>query len=256
MNAAVVKIRTPEGVVFSLPLAGLFHRMLAFLIDLGIIAAAGYFVQQGLSFLAVFGEDAFEAVVVVLYFAISVSYGALAEWLWRGQTVGKRLLKLRVVDASGLRLTPAQVAVRNVIRFIDFLPGLYFVGGVCCFFNTRGQRLGDLAAGTAVIRVPVLREPDVNQLLRNKYNSLAPYRHLEARVRQKASPEIAWLALEAILRRDQLTPAAQLELFHDFATYFKSLAEFPPDAIEQLPDEQYVRNVVELIFRRSAVSVS
>ncbi len=244
-----LKIRTPEGIEFALPLAGPVSRMLALLVDLGVVVAIGKVVQQILAPLGFFGKDFSNAVLIVAYFAISLAYTALAEWLWRGQTVGKRLLGLRVVDAGGFRLEPSQVIVRNLMRFVDALPALYFVGGIACLVSRHRQRLGDLAAGTVVIRAPKPARPDLDQLLGGKYNSLAEIRHLAARLRQKVQPEVAAIALEALLRRDELEPEARLELLGEMAQYYKGLVEYPAEVVEQMSDEQYVRNVVEILFR-------
>ncbi|HML16357.1 MAG TPA: RDD family protein [Bryobacteraceae bacterium] len=241
-------IRTPEGIEFALRLAGPFSRMLALAVDLAVIAMLGSVLEKILSPLRIFGGDFADAVHVVLYFAIALVYGAAAEWIWRGQTVGKRLLGLRVVDARGLRLEPAQVIVRNLLRVADALPALYFAGGLACVLNRRRQRLGDLAAGTVVVRTPRLARPDLDRLLGSKYNSLAEHRHLAARLRQRVRPEIAQLALDALVRREQLDPQARLALFAELARYFRSLVPYPPEVAEQLSDEPYVRNVVELVY--------
>jgi uncharacterized RDD family membrane protein YckC len=209
----------------------------------------GSVIRKILSPLVVFGQDFSGALDIVAYFAISLIYAAAAEWAWRGQTVGKRLLRLRVVDASGLRLEPAQVIVRNLMRLIDALPALYLVGGVACVVSRRRQRLGDLAAGTVVIRTPKLARPDLDQVLGGKYNSLAEHRHLAARLRQKARPEVARIALETLLRRDQLSAAARLQVFRELADYFRELAPYPPEVVEQLSDEAYVRDVVEILYQ-------
>jgi len=244
-----LRIRTPEGVEFALPLAGPFSRMLALAIDLAVIAMIDSVLEKVLGPLLVFGEDVATAVHVVVYFALVLVYGATAEWFWRGQTVGKRLLGLRVVDGRGLRLEPAQVIVRNLLRLLDALPAFYLVGGVACVFSRYHQRLGDLAAGTVVIRTPAHGAPDLDKLLAGKYNSLAEARHLAARLRQKVTPEMARIGLEALLRRDRLDPAARLELFRELADYFRALAPYPPDLVEQLGDEPYVRNVVAIVYR-------
>lgn len=243
-------IRTPEGIEFALPLAGPFSRMLALTIDLCVIAMLDSVLQKLLGPLGFFGEDLATAMHVVLYFALTLIYGAVSEWVWRGQTVGKRLVGLRVVDARGLRLEPSQVIVRNLLRFIDALPAFYLVGGAACVLNRYRQRLGDLAAGTVVIRTPTHIAPDLDELLGGKYNSLAESRHLAARLRQKVTPEVAHVALEALLRRDRLDPSARLTVFAELAGYFKSLVPYPADLLEQLADEQYVRNVVEILYRR------
>lgn len=242
-------IRTPEGIEFALPLAGPFSRMLALAVDLAAIAMLGSVLQKILAPFAIFGSDIVSALNIALYFAISLVYAAALEWIWRGQTVGKRLFHLRVVDARGLRLEPTQVIVRNLLRVVDALPALYLTGGIACVLDRHRRRLGDLAAGTIVIRTPNIARADLDQLLGSKYNSLAEYRHLAARLRQKVPPEIARIALDALVRRDSLDPAPRLAVFGDLARYFRALVAYPPDVSEQLADEAYVRNVVELIYR-------
>jgi uncharacterized RDD family membrane protein YckC len=214
-------IRTPEGIEFSLPLAGPFVRMLALIIDLMAIEAISEVLQTVLAPLAAFGPDLSGALQVVGFFVIYIVYGSLTEWLWRGQTIGKRVMGLRVVDSRGLRLEPSQVIVRNLMRFLDGLPALYLVGGVACVLNRHRQRLGDIAAGTVVVRSPRIEQPDLDQLLGGKYNSLAAHRHLAARLRQKVAPETGQIALEALLRRDELDPAARLQVFAALADYFR-----------------------------------
>ncbi|HLJ48483.1 MAG TPA: RDD family protein [Bryobacteraceae bacterium] len=250
MAAAVerLEIRTPEGVVFALPLAGPVTRFVAMLIDLAAITAAGGIVDRFLSFLKPFALG--QALLVVLYFVIFVGYAMIAEWLWRGQTIGKRLLGLRVMDARALHLDFSQIAIRNLLRFIDALPALYFVGGVFCFFTKHSQRLGDLAANTIVVRDVRPTQPDLTQLLGGKFNSLLEHRHLAARLRQRVPPPAASLAVDALLRREQFDPGSRLELFAQLAAYFRTFVEFPAEATEQLSDEQYVRNVAEILFSR------
>jgi uncharacterized RDD family membrane protein YckC len=244
-------IRTPEGIEFALPLAGPFTRMIAAIVDLLVVIVAGIMLERVLAPLNLFGQDTAQAVITVSYFAFNMLYGATCEWFWRGQTVGKRLLGLRVVEASGLRLNPSQIAVRNVMRLFDMLPAFYFIGGVACVWNHKRQRLGDLVAGTAVIRVPALTEPDLSQLEAGRHNSLARERHLAARLRQKVSPAIAGVALEALLRREALAPDARLALFRDLSHHFRPLVVYPAEIVEQLSDEQYVRDVVEILYTRS-----
>jgi hypothetical protein len=151
-----------------------------------------------------------------------------------------------------LRLRPSQIVVRNLLR--DLLPGLYLIGGVCCVLSSRRQRLGDIAAGTIVIRTPQLKEPDVDQVLGRKFNSLAESRHLAARLRQKVPAKVAHLALEAILRRDEIQPAARLALFREFGEYLKNVVPYPAEIVEQLTDEQYVRNTVDVLFQHNSLA--
>jgi uncharacterized RDD family membrane protein YckC len=244
-------IRTPEGIEFALPLAGPISRMLALVVDLCVVFTIGKLVEQMLTPLGLLGKDISDAVKMLAYFVISLAYMALAEWLWRGQTVGKRLLRLRVVDAGGLKLEPSQVIVRNLLRFLDGLPAFYLLGGIACLINSRCQRVGDIAAGTVVIRAPKLQRPDLDQLLGGKFNSLAEVRHLAARLRQRVRPEVGTIALEALLRRDEIEPRSRLKLFGEMAAYFRGLVEYPAEVVEQLSDEQYVRNVAEILYRRN-----
>jgi uncharacterized RDD family membrane protein YckC len=248
----VLRIRTPEGIEFALPLAGPFSRMLALVIDLAVIATLDSALGTLLAPLRVFGEDPATAIHVVLYFALTLVYGMAAEWLWRGQTVGKRLVGLRVVDARGLRLEPAQIVVRNLMRLLDALPAFYLVGGIGCVLNRYRQRLGDLAAGTVVIRTPRFLAPDVDKLTAGKYNSLAESRHLAARLRQKVTPDVARIGLEALLRRERMDADARLEVFGELAAYLRELVPYPLELTEQIGDEAYVRDVIAIVYTPSA----
>jgi len=190
-----------------------------------------------------------QGMMPLMQFVLMFGYSIYCEWFWRGQTVGKRVLRLRVIDAQGLRLKFSQIVIRNLLRFVDMLPLFYAVGGVACLLSTRAQRLGDFAANTLVVRIPKLTEPNLDQLMAGKYNSLRDYPHLEARLRQRISATEAAIALQAILRRDLLEPAARLELFEGIANHLRAKVAFPPEATEGLPDEQYVRNVVDSLYR-------
>jgi hypothetical protein len=186
---------------------------------------------------------------IIAFFVVSIGYGILTEWYWQGQTLGKKLLRLRVMDEQGLRLQFSQIMIRNLLRFIDSLPALYLAGGLVCLFNKRAQRLGDYAANTIVVWTPHVFEPDLDQLLEGKYNSFREYPHLEARLRQHVTPAEAQIAMQSIVRRDDLDPQARIELFRELTSYFKTIVRFPQEATDGLSDEQYVRNVVEALFR-------
>ncbi len=242
-------IRTPEGITFAQTLAGPMSRLLAWGVDCAIVLGLSWLTGMLLGLLGLISPDLAQALIVLAYFVISIGYGILLEWIWRGQTLGKRVLRLRVVDAEGLRLQINQVVIRNLLRFVDMLPSFYLVGGVACLLNRRYQRLGDIAANTVVVRTPKLNEPDLDQLLAGKYNSLREHPHLEARLRQRVSPAEAAIAMRALLRRDGLEPAARVELFGELTEHFRTLVTFPPEAIEGMPDEQYVRNVVDVLYR-------
>lgn len=246
MRRRALSIRTPEGVVFSQRLAGPLTRFLAWLIDLLCIGGVASVLAK---LLGAFGSNIGEAILTLGYFAVSIGYGILLEWAWRGQTVGKKLLGLRVVDVEGMRLQFDQVVTRNLLRSVDLLPAFYFVGGLACWWSEKCQRLGDIAANTIVIHTPRVYQPDVDQLMAGKFNSLRQHPHLVARLRQKVSPGEAATALRALIRRDEFEPAARVELFEQLAAYFQSKVAFPQEATDGVPEEQYVRNVVDVIYR-------
>lgn len=243
-----MKVQTPEGVQFSLLLAGPVTRFLAWIIDAGCIYIIVTTVGTLLGMLTVFSVDLGMALYILGGFILPIAYGISLEWLWRGQTLGKKVLQLRVVDVQGLRLEFSQVVIRNLLRAVDNLPFLYLTGGMACLLSRKCQRLGDMAANTIVIRNPVTRRPDLEQLLPDKYNSLKDYPHLVARLRHKVSLSEASIALRSVLRRDRFTDEARVELFRQLADHFRDLVEFPPEAVRGLTDERYVTNVVEILF--------
>jgi len=250
-RAATLTIRTPEGVAFALPLASPVARCLAWAVDFGCISVASGAVGGALGLLGLASADLARALTIVAYFALSLGYGIALEWKWRGQTVGKRLLHLRVVDQAGLRTRFSQIAVRNLLRPLDMLPAYYLVGGAACLLSSRAQRLGDLAAGTVVVRQPPVAEPDLDQLVGERYNSFRDHPHVAARLRHRLDPSLAALALGALVRRDRLESDARVALFAEVAARLRALAEFPEEATLGLTGEQYVRNAVDVFFRTS-----
>ncbi len=99
--------------------------------------------------------------MVLGFFAIFWGYNIAFEVLNSGRTPGKALNGIRVVLESGAPEPFAASAVRNVIRIIDILPGTYLVGVVSILVTSRNQRVGDLAAGTLVIRERTALPPEV-----------------------------------------------------------------------------------------------
>ena len=147
-------IDTPEGVPLELTLAGLGSRFASALIDYlieGVVLAA-LLIVLGYGFGVRPGGGAGDAVWALGFFAVFWGYNIAFEVLNSGRTPGKALNGIRVVLESGAPVAFAASAVRNVIRIIDILPGTYLVGVVSILVTRRNQRLGDLAAGTLVVR--------------------------------------------------------------------------------------------------------
>ncbi len=250
-STAVLNIATPEGVTFSLPLAGPVPRALAMMVDFGVTLAISKFINILVQLAAAFSGDLSAAMNILFHFVIMFGYSAVSEMLFNGQTLGKRVLNIRVMDERGLRLRPGQVLIRNLLRVADILPAFYALGGAFCLFSKRCQRLGDLAAGTVVVRDVKTAPPDIENVMGGRYNSFRDQPHLEARLRQKVSPQQAQVALAALVRLEQLEPEARLKLFALMAERFRSLVTFPEEVVFGITDEQYVRNTVDSIYRRS-----
>jgi uncharacterized RDD family membrane protein YckC len=251
MRSNTLRILTPEGISFTQHLAGPVTRFLAFAIDLAGITAISGVLSQLLLLAAIVSPDFALAARTISYFVVTIGYSILLEWRWRGQTLGKRVLKIRVVDADGFRLRPAQIVIRNLLRVVDLLPALYAVGGVCCLLSAKYQRLGDIAANTVVIYTAPEKIPDLELILSGTYNSLRNHTHLAAQLRKSVTTAEARLALEAVARRAELQPSSRLELYRQLANRFRTIVAFPEESLEGMTDEQYVRNVVDLIYRPS-----
>jgi uncharacterized RDD family membrane protein YckC len=224
-------------------------RFLAWGIDFACSAVIIFILNIAVKFISLVTPDLAATLSVLFYFGVSIGYALTQEWFWRGQTLGKRVLRLRVVDAQGLRLQFSQVAIRNLLRVVDLLPGFYVVGGLATLFTHKAQRLGDLAANTVVIRIPRIVEPNLETLGSDKFNSLRSHPHLCARLRQRVTPAEAATALQAVARRDEFEAVARVQLFQELAEHFKAKVVFPSEATDGIADEQYVRNVVDVLYR-------
>jgi uncharacterized RDD family membrane protein YckC len=144
-----IVIATPEGVELQLVLAGVGSRFIAAAIDLFIQLTL--IVAAAVVGLALIGGFAGKALFYIAAFAVYL-YDVPFEVLASGRTPGKRLTHLRVVRAGGAPVNVTSSLIRNLVRFIDFLPSAYLVGLFSILLSRHNQRLGDHAAGTLVIR--------------------------------------------------------------------------------------------------------
>lgn len=164
-------IETPERVPLAFALASIGNRFLAVAIDhfiqyLSIFLIAWAFISftgidgatrnSGLTPLLAEMPKWTIAILIIVIFLIFSGYFILFEWLWNGQTPGKRLLKLRVIREDGRPITLWEAMARNLLRIFDAVPGfvlpVYSVGLIAIFANSRDQRVGDIFAGTVVVR--------------------------------------------------------------------------------------------------------
>ncbi|MCS6874974.1 MAG: RDD family protein [Pyrinomonadaceae bacterium] len=171
-------IETPERVELEFALASIGNRFLAVLIDhtiqfFSIFSLYHLFV----SFNVVVAENIelsempkwILALAIISIFFLFTSYFIFFEWLWNGQTPGKRLMRLRVIREDGRPITFWEAATRNILRIVDAFPGfilpIYSLGLIVIFFNYRDQRIGDIFAGTVVVRERVEDAPTFREVL-------------------------------------------------------------------------------------------
>ena len=155
-----VRLVTPERVEFRYPLAGPFRRAISYLIDLlilGILIGIGLLITSLITMGSLAGVGLFFA----YFFVLTWGYGGFCEGIFNGQTLGKKIIGIRVMTVEGVPITGTQAAIRNLIvaaegPILFFLqvgpiPFLYFGGLASMVLTARFQSLGDLAAGTMVI---------------------------------------------------------------------------------------------------------
>jgi uncharacterized RDD family membrane protein YckC len=164
-----LNIDTPEQVGLSYSVAGIGSRFVALLLDTLLILA--FYTVAFIGLALIFSGAArmgtrmdlagkwVLALVVLLNFLLFWGYFSLFEAFWHGQTPGKRALKLRVIKDSGRQITFFESLARNLLRLVDFLPGMYLAGVITMLCNHHNKRLGDLAAGTLVVHERAEEQP-------------------------------------------------------------------------------------------------
>jgi uncharacterized RDD family membrane protein YckC len=146
-------IVTPEAVLLEFAVAGLGSRSLAFLLDLAIRAALVWVVFLGTAAGGVVVDDTVLVVIsIAAVFSALLVYPALTETVWNGRTPGKMAMGLRVVTVEGAPVRFRHAAIRSALGLVDFLLGAGTLAILSALATRQSQRLGDLAAGTIVIR--------------------------------------------------------------------------------------------------------
>ncbi len=209
------KIETPEGVELNLRPAGPFPRLLAWLIDSLLKTAIFVIVAIVLTSLGNF----FTGIAFIVLFFLLWGYNVVFEVLNKGATPGKLALRLQVVYANGAPVGWPGSILRNFLRVVDFLPGLYALGLAASLSNSRFQRFGDIAAGTVV----AYRDSD-NEPVRDEREHSRPLRLPLSRDEQRAVMQIGE-------RADQLSQERCVEL----ASILKPLTGLEgEDAVQRL----------------------
>ena len=166
----ILVIETPERVPLHLALASIGNRFLACAIDhtIQVLALALIGIASALLASFAFIEQMIAgapkwvyAVMIILLFLVFAGYFTFFEWIWSGQTPGKRWLKLRVIREDGRPITFWEASVRNLLRPLDMFPlGSYSIGLIAVFASNRDQRIGDMVGGTVVVREREAEAPE------------------------------------------------------------------------------------------------
>ena len=213
-----ILVATPENVAFDFRLAGPFTRAAALLVDLVLMA----FLFFMLAFFTGLLGTAFVGVLLFMAFAIWWGYGGLMEAFNNGQTLGKKAMGLRVVSQNGLAINGGQAMLRNILRMGDLFPP-FFPGIVCMLFNSRFQRLGDLATGTVVVLDGARVSPRLHEsgAISEELRELIPPRY---------RPDAAMIdVLTAYVgRRAEFTPGRRRELAGHLSRHFIRSWSLPP----------------------------
>ncbi len=239
------RLPTPENVAVSYELAGVGSRFIAAAIDTlvqviliilvatAIVLAGGFAMGRG----ALRDLDRVEpegaaiwavAILVVALFLLLWGYYVTFEMLWNGQSPGKRLTRLRVLRDTGYPVGFLDSLLRNLVRVVDFLPFAYGIGVVSMLIDSQSRRLGDLAAGTIVVKERrALRAVE----LATPVAGPAPAADGPgmANVARLTGTDYSVLR-EYLLRRDRLAAPARAALASELsATLAHRLAIAPPD---------------------------
>jgi uncharacterized RDD family membrane protein YckC len=217
LSQRVVSVRTPENIGLSFALAGPGSRAAAYFIDLLIMSAAVQMLINLLAFglimlsraLGVSNELWISAIATLVAFALYNGYFILLEWLWNGQTPGKRLLHIRVIKQGGYALRFFDTLLRNLLRAIDFLPLFYGVGLTSLLLTRDSQRLGDLVAGTLVVYQEPVQTDSLLAELPTPDELEAP---ISAAQLAAIPEEAVSLAAQYLRSRSELAPRPRQEL--------------------------------------------
>jgi uncharacterized RDD family membrane protein YckC len=246
-----VTVRTPESIAFHYELAGLGSRFLAVAIDwiIQIILTIGLFIGFGYASAGInrflgslhLKQSQTDSVIIaaeiLLVFIIFFGYFIAFEALWNGQTPGKRAIGIRVVRDGGYPIGFTESVIRNLIRVIEVALFVYGVSAICAIMSASNKRLGDLAAGTIVVRDSSFEVSDPKRWLEGDADPAPAMGVSGASALTADELSVVHRYLE---RRSQLDPAVAEQLAHRVATSLRP--KLGPEAAA-LDDQELLRRV-------------
>jgi len=235
-------ILTPEHVEIRLEPAGVGSRFVALIVDILLVTALSAVVSQ-LTRGALPGAIGIIAQAMILL-VLTWGYHVYFEVRHQGQSPGKRIAGIRVVDGRGLPLSLEQSFVRNVVRVLDALPVGYALGALVCQVDRHRRRLGDIAADTLVVReraAPVYERRAADS---RAFNSLRTPRMLRL-VRHRVGLEEREFLAALCLRADGMEARARFDLMEEVGRHYKDRLGIED---EHLSGENLVRGLTGILF--------
>lgn len=246
-------ISTPENVDLHLELAGLGCRIWAAFIDtiilyltLAVVAVTtvvSFIILENLNLPANTKTTIYYWILFLVIFlmaAIAVGYFIYFEGTWKGQTPGKRLIHIRVIEANGQPVSWSSVFIRNLLRVVDMVA---MIGVIFMIFNSHEKRIGDLAAGTLVIRERPTQLSTSNVKVKS---TMPPSSFMDA---GQISPDEYHLLVSFLKRRTTLNKDSRLDLAKQLSDFFRH--KLSPD-LENEPDEEILEKIY-LVYNNKAV---
>jgi uncharacterized RDD family membrane protein YckC len=225
----VVRLVTPERILVVHPLAGPFRRFAAYLIDLSLLTLCTLLLAFAAFFLAALsgGSAAVMGPALVAFFVLSWGYGAFCEGVFNGRTVGKVCLGIRVVSDRGVPITGVQAILRNLVGAIDGLfPFFFQIGLASMMLSSRFQRLGDLAAGTMVVREERKGRRGFTKVTEPEVLALLPW--LPGRISVRS--DLARALSDYIVARRRFSPSGRAEIAEPVARVLRLKFGLSPQA--------------------------
>jgi len=240
------RITTPELVSFRYEVAGVMTRAMAWLVDQGVLLA----LRIGMAWAAsmILPASLAQAALIVAVLVTDFGYFVVLELVMTGQTPGKRAFSIRVIPDDGTRLVGTSVLIRNLLRVVEAMAPFFFVGGVVMLAERYHRRLGDLAAGTLVVRDVKATIPTAVREAERRHNTFQDNPATRQRILNRVTRADRDLLYDLMLRRDALAPAVRDQLFSRAAAYCRTRFQLPRD-VDHLSDEQTVLNVAQVIHQ-------
>jgi uncharacterized RDD family membrane protein YckC len=244
---SALTITTPEHVEIRLQPAGAASRFLAVLIDFIITLGMAGFIRQVCTLML--PAAIAEAIFITASFVLTWGWHVWFETKGQGRTPGKRALSLRVVDARGLPLSVHQALVRNIVRVVDFAPLFYGVAAVSTMVDPLRRRLGDIVAGTLVIREEKPAAYRGELAAERRYNTLRTPRVLRL-IRHRIGLEEREMLLAVCLRAEKMSPVARYDLMEEIAAAYRERLDVEEEGVS---GENFVRDLTSVLFAPSVL---